>query len=83
MSIRTRTNGNRLFIHGIQPEDFGKYKCVVERYGGKKKVTKTVEIKRVDHRTSDSDKRPQVRIMAIEKDIREGGKIELECVTGK
>ena len=92
MSTNIHTTNGNLKIYNIQKEDFTEYTCMVITLENKliKKsfVLKQVEYfkpKVVPNDSSDisRDMKPKVRIIPIEKDIREGGRIELECESGQ
>ena len=90
MSERAQITGNRLIIRKIQSEDFGEYTCTVITLKNQTvKSTFTLTDTNESMFTTvhprlelTSDQRPKVKINPIELDIREGGKIQLECISG-
>lgn len=75
----------RLIFNKLRPEDYGSYTCVVETDSGR--LIRKEFIVGDRHSVGDAEhihhsKPPVVRIIPIIKDVREGGRIELECETG-
>lgn len=65
----------------LSSEDYGSYTCVAETYSGR--LLKKEHWIRPGVSSSSSSAAPIVRIIPIVKDVREGGRVELECETGR
>lgn len=67
----------------LSSEDYGSYTCVAETYSGRLLKKEHWIRPGVSNSNPSSSAAPIVRIIPIVKDIREGGRVELECETGR
>jgi hypothetical protein len=81
MTYRTQTKNGQLFIHQITDEEVGSYTCIVITRDGHT-IRKQIHLRLKSRKKDTRDMKPSVKIVPISSDIRQGGRIELECKTG-
>lgn len=91
MSSNIFTHRGSLVIYSVGPQEVGNYTCIVKTLNDeiiKKEITinePSIQFRAKETSTNsphDTDP-PLVRIVPVEQDLKVGGKIELECITGK